>query len=326
MKDLYKILGVSEGADEATIKKAYRKLAKENHPDATGGDKKKTERFKEITEAYDVLSNKEKRAAYNRLKDAPVRSDGMPEGFDPEMFARTFGGGGVRMGRGGASFGEGGASGVDIGDIFATLFGDSMGRNRSAGGAAGAEWGRGRPQSSRGADMAGSLDVSFADAALGTRRRVQAGSGANVEVSIPPGVETGGRLRVAGQGGPAPGKAGTPGDLFLDINVLPDRHLQRSGFDIEVAVPISVSEAALGAKVNVPTVEGPVTVTIPPGSSSGAKLRLRGRGIKRSDGTRGDQICRVEIVVPKGVPDDAELRQLFEEIGKRTRGKAVRDF
>ncbi|MEO8213778.1 MAG: DnaJ domain-containing protein, partial [Myxococcales bacterium] len=110
MKDLFKILEVSEDADQAAIKKAYRKLAKENHPDATGGDKKKTERFKEINEAYDVLSDKEKRAAYTRLKNAPVRSDGMPEGFDPEIFARTFGGGvgggGVRMGRGAAGFGD----------------------------------------------------------------------------------------------------------------------------------------------------------------------------------------------------------------------------
>jgi DnaJ-class molecular chaperone len=100
----------------------------------------------------------------------------------------------------------------------------------------------------------------------------------------------------------------------------------RAGNDVELAVPVSVSEAALGAKVSVPTVEGPVTVTIPPGSSSGAKLRLRGRGIKKADGTRGDQICRVEIAVPKGVPDDDELRKLFEEIGKKTQSKVVREF
>lgn len=331
MKDLYKILEVSEDADQATIKKAYRKLAKENHPDATGGDKKKTERFKEINEAYDVLSDKEKRAAYTRLKNAPVRSDGMPEGFDPEIFARTFGGGarggGVRMGRGAGGFGDA-AGGVDIGDIFASLFGDSMGRGGGGGGAGTAgEWGRGRSRQARGSDIAGTVDVSFADAALGTKRRVQSGSGSTVEVSIPPGVETGGRLRVAGQGAPPPGKGGVPGDLFLDIRVLPDRHLQRTpAGDIEVAVPVSVSEAALGAKVSVPTVEGSVTVTIPPGSSSGAKLRLRGRGIKRPDGSRGDQLCRIEIVVPKGAPDDPELRRLFEELATRSNAKAVRDF
>ncbi|HEX2657129.1 MAG TPA: DnaJ C-terminal domain-containing protein [Polyangia bacterium] len=312
MKDLHKILGVPENADDATIKKAYRKLAKEFHPDVTGGDKKKTERFKEINEAYDVLSDAEKRAAYLRLKHAPVRPDGMPEGFDPETFARTFGGG-----RGGVQFGNGG---VDLGDVFSSLFGDARARGGGA-------WGRSpRQQPPRGSDMAGSVEVTFAEAALGTRRSVQNGAGATVEVGIPGGVESGTRLRVTGQGGPAPGRGGTAGDLYLDIAVAPDKHLRRNESDVELAVPISVGEAALGAKVQVPTVEGPVTVTIPPGTSSGAKLRLRGRGIKKADGTRGDQICRVEIVVPKGVADDAELKKLFEEIAKRTTAKSVRDF
>src|ERR1051325_201189 len=125
MKDLYKTLGVGEDADEATIKKAYRKLAKEFHPDVTGGDKKKTERLKEINEAYDVLSDKEKRAAYLRLKHAPVRPDGMPEGFDPEMFPPPWGGGGGG-GRPGVPFGGGG--GIDMGDLFSSLFGEGRGQ------------------------------------------------------------------------------------------------------------------------------------------------------------------------------------------------------
>ena len=314
MKDLHKILGVSENADDATLKKAYRKLAKEFHPDVTGGDKKKTERFKEINEAYDVLSDKEKRAAYLRLKSAPVRPDGMPEVFDPEAFARTFGGG-----RGGSvQFNSG--EGVDLGDIFSTLFGDA--RARGGGG-----WGRPPgAQPARGADMSGNVEVTFAEAALGTERSIRVGGGSTVEVGIPAGVETGARLRVGGRGAPAPGKGGVAGDLYLEITVTPDKHLRRNELDIELAVPVSVSEAALGAKVQVPTVEGPVTVTIPPGTSSGAKLRLRGRGIKKPNGTRGDQICRIEIVVPKGVPDDAELRKLFEELARRAGSKAVRDF
>jgi DnaJ-class molecular chaperone len=317
MKDLHKILGVSEDADADAIKKAYRKLAKQFHPDVTGNDKKKTERFKEINEAYDVLSDKEKRAAYLRLKNAPVRSDGMPEGFDPEMFARTFGGG---RGGGGVQFNSGG--GVDLNDVFASLFG---GDARARGGA---NWGGrpSRPAQARGADMSGNVEVTFAEAALGTERSMRVGGGSKVEVVIPPGVETGARMRVSGHGAPAPSKGGTPGDLYLDITVTPDKHLRRNEDDIELALPVSVSEAALGAKVQVPTVEGPVTVTVPPGTSSGAKLRLRGRGIKRNDGTRGDQICRIEIVVPKGVPDDAELRKLFEELGRRAGAKAVRDF
>ncbi|MES1166322.1 MAG: DnaJ C-terminal domain-containing protein [Verrucomicrobiota bacterium] len=326
MKDLYKILGVSENADESSIKKAYRKLAKENHPDVTGGDKKKTERFKEINEAYDVLGDKDKRAAYIRLKNAPVRPDGMPEGFDPETFAQTFGGA-----RGGAGFGGGGRGGVDISDIFASLFADAEGRGGAGmggmGGPGGIDWGRARNRPSRGSDVVGSLEITFAEAALGTRRRVLGGMGSNtVEVAVPAGVENGSRLRVSGQGAPSPGKGGTPGDLYLDINVLPDPHLQRVGSNVEVSVPISVTEAALGAKVQVPTLEGPVTLTVPPGSSSGAKLRLRGRGIKDRQGTRGDQICRIEIVSPKGVPEDPELRRLFEEIGRLTGTKPVREF
>jgi len=321
MKDLYKILGVSEEADAAAIKKAYRKLAREYHPDVTGGDKRKTERFKEINEAYDVLGDAEKRAAYTRLKNAPVRSDGMPEGFDPEAFARTFGGG-VHVG-GGSTFGDMRGGGVDINEIFASLFGERAARG---GGMPGVEWGRSRARSSRGQDVVGGVEVTFAEAALGTRRKVQTGAGTTVEVAIPPGVETGQRLRVAGQGAPAPDKRVAAGDLYLEIKVLPDRHLHRNGVDIELEVPVSVAEAALGAKVQVPTIEGPVTVTIPPGSSGGTKLRLRGRGIQKSDGTRGDQHCRIQIVIPKGVADDAELRRLFEEIGRRTAGKAVRDF
>ncbi|HXI58049.1 MAG TPA: J domain-containing protein [Polyangia bacterium] len=321
MKDLYKTLGVAENADEATIKKTYRKLAKEFHPDATGGDKKKTERFKEISEAYGVLGDAQKRAEYDRLKHAPVRPDGMPEGFDAEAFARAFGGN-ARAGAGGnvnfsGDFG-------DLGDIFSSLFGDAgPGGQRGRGGD---PFGRARQRPARGADMEGQLEVTFPEAALGTRRTVRVGSGQQVEVSIPPGVETGGRLRIAGQGAPAPSKGGVPGDLYLDIVVRPDPLLRRNGSDMEMDLPVSVTEAALGAKIGVPTVDGQVTVTVPPGTSSGARLRLRGRGIKKADGTRGDQICRVEIVVPKIPPGDAELKRLFEEIAKRTADLSVRKF
>jgi DnaJ-class molecular chaperone len=324
MKDLYKTLGVAEDADEGTIKKTYRKLAKEFHPDVTGGDKKKTERFKEINEAYDVLGDKQKRAEYDRLKHAPVRPDGMPEGFDPETFARTFGGGfgaGGRAGRSGVQFsGDIG----DLGDMFSSLFGEQVRQRGGRGGGDGFAQARARP--SRGSDMLGSLDVTFAEAALGTRRTVPTGAGGDVEVQIPPGVESGGRLRVPAQGAPAPQKNGAPGDLFLDINVTPDRFLRRNGPDIELDLPVSVSEAALGAKVEVPTVEGRVTLSVPPGTSSGARLRLRGRGVKRPDGTRGDQFCRIEIVVPRLGEDDGEIRKLFEEIARRTAGVSVRSF
>jgi DnaJ-class molecular chaperone len=324
MKDLYKTLGVPENADEAAIKKAYRKLAKEYHPDVTGNDKKKTERFKEINEAYAVLGDKEKRAEYERLRHAPVRPDGMPEGFDADAFARTFGG---RGGQGGVRFG-GDFGGVDISDLFASLFGgEGGGRGGQAfsGQGFGQGFGGPRVRQARGADVIGTLPLTFAEAALGTRRTVRSGAGGTVDVAVPPGVESGGRLRVPGQGQPAPGKGGAPGDMYLELEVRPDPHLSRNGADIELSVPVTFSEAALGTKVQVPTVEGPVTLTIPPGTSSGARLRLRGKGIKKPDGARGDQLVRVEIVAPK-IGDDAESRKLLEELARRTEKHNPRKF
>ena len=316
MKDLYKTLGVAESADDAAIKKAYRKLAKEFHPDVTGNDKKKTERFKEINDAYSVLGDAQKRKEYDRLKHAPVRPDGMPEGFDADSFAQTFGR--ARSSAGGVEVN----GDFDIGDIFASLFGGG-----GPGGPGGFQSrGRARPRSNRGPDAIGRLEVTLAEAALGAKRTVRNGSGNSVEVNIPPGVEAGGRLRLPGQGAPGPGKDGTPGDLYLEIEVRADRFLRRNGSDIELDLPITFSEAALGAKIEVPTVEGRVTVTIPPGTSSGARLRLRGRGIKNPDGTRGDQLCRVEIVAPKIKPDDAETRKLVEELARRTATGDVRRF
>jgi DnaJ-class molecular chaperone len=317
MKDLYKTLGVAEGADDATIKKAYRKLAKDLHPDVTGDDKKKTERFKEINEAYAVIGDEQKRKEYDRLKHAPVRPDGMPEGFDAEAFARTFGGR-ARATSGGVEVG----GDFDMGDLFANLFGGQGGTS----GQAQNPWARARNRPARGADIGGRIEVSFAEAALGAKRSVRTGSGGSVEVSIPAGVESGGRLRLPGQGAPAPGRGGTAGDLYLEIEVDADPNLRRQDSDIELDLPVTMSEAALGAKVEVPTIEGPVTVSIPPGTSSGARLRLRGRGVKNADGTRGDQFCRVEIVTPKIKPDDAETRHLFEEIARRTNTGPVRKF
>jgi DnaJ-class molecular chaperone len=311
MKDLYKILGVAESADEDTIKKAFRKLAKQNHPDATGGDKRKTERFKEVNEAYTVLGDKEKRAEYDRLRHAPVGSDGMPQGFDPDSFAQVFGGGFGRGGNVHVSSDSG-----DLNDLFASLFGGG-----------GAPFG-GRAQGrrvQRGADMLGALEITLRDAALGSRRTIRTGSGASIDVQVPPGVESGGRLRVPGHGAPGP-RGGQPGDLHLEVRVLPDPFLRRNGNDIEMELPLSIAEATLGTKVEVPTVETPVRVTVPPGTSSGAKLRLRGKGIGRPDGSRGDQICRVEIVVPKLKPDDAESRKLVEELAQRTQSQPVRGF
>ena len=317
MKDLYAILGVPENADADAIKKAYRKLARQNHPDATGGDKKKTERFKEVGDAYAVLSDAKKRDEYDRLRQAPVGADGMPQGFDADAFSQIFGdyrmgghGGGHGGGRGG---GRGSAGGFgDIGDLFSTLFGGA--------GPVGQASGRGR-----GRDMQGSVEVSFREAALGTRRSMRTGSGQNVEVNVPAGVESGARLRVPGQGGPA-SRQGRPGDLYLDVTVQPDPHLRRSGRDIELTLPLTLAEACLGTHVDVPTVDGSVRLTIPAGTSNGAKLRLRGKGVKGADGTRGDQFCRIEVVVPKLDPNDKEARGLVEELDRRAKTVKPRSF
>jgi DnaJ-class molecular chaperone len=315
MKDLYKILGVSENASEDEIKQTFRKLAKANHPDRTGGDKKKAEKFKEVNEAYSVLGDKKKREEYDRLRHAPVGTDGMPMGFDPDTFAQVFGGG---FRRGGGNVRVTTDFDGDVGDLFSSLFG---------GGGGGGPFARGGGRrSTRGPDLVGTLDLDLREAALGTRKTIQGGSGASIEVQVPPGVDSGGRLRVPGQGGAARQRGGEAGDLHLEIRVRPDPVLQRNGADVEMDLPLTVAEAVSGTKVDVPTLEGRVNVTVPPGTSSGAKLRLRGRGVKRPDGTRGDQIMRVQVVVPKLSEDDSESRRLIEEFGRRTQTRPVRDF
>jgi molecular chaperone DnaJ len=308
MKDLYAILGVPEDSDAETIKKAYRKLARQNHPDATGGDKKKTERFKEVGDAYGVLSDAKKRQEYDRLRHAPVGADGMPQGFDADAFSQIFGDFRAGGAHGGASAGGYG----DLGDMFSSLFGGGGGMGQ----------GRGR---GRGSDMQGAVEIGFREAALGTRRTLRSGSGQSVEVNVPAGVESGARLRVPGQGGQA-GRHGRPGDLYLDITVLPDSHLRRQGRDIELTLPLTFAEACLGTQVDVPTVDGSVRLTIPAGTSSGAKLRLRGKGAKGQDGTRGDQFCRVEVIVPKLDAQDKELRRLVEELDRRAPTSKPRSF
>jgi DnaJ-class molecular chaperone len=305
MKDLYAILGVPETADADIIKKAYRKLAKQNHPDATGGDKKKTERFKEVGDAYAVLSDVKKRQEYDRLRQAPVGADGMPQGFDADTFSQIFGD--FRMGGGRPDMGGG-----NFGDIFSTLFGG------------GGSMGQGRARA-RGADMESQVEVTFREAALGTRRSLRTGSGQTVEVNVPAGVESGARLRVPGQGGQG-NRGGRAGDLYLDVKVAADAHLRRSGRDVELALPLTFAEACLGTQVDVPTVDGTVRLTIPPGTSSGAKLRLRGKGAKMPDGTRGDQLCRVEVLVPKIDPADKESRRLVEQLDARAKPGKPRSF
>jgi curved DNA-binding protein len=228
----------------------------------------------------------------------------MPQGFDADSFSQIFGD--FRMG------GQGGGGYGDLGDVFASLFGggNPMGQARG-------------PR--RGPDMQGVLEVSFREAALGTRRSLRTGTGQTVEVNVPAGIESGGRLRVPGQGGAA-SRNGRPGDLYLDVTVAPDQHLRRNGRDIELALPLTVAEACLGTQVDVPTLEGSVRLKVPAGTSSGAKLRLRGKGIKGPDGSRGDQLCRIEIIVPKLDPQDKTGRELVEKLDLHAKLGKVRVF
>jgi DnaJ-class molecular chaperone len=288
--DPYSLLGITRAASAAEIKSAYRKLAKELHPDRNQDNPKAAERFSEITRAYDLLSDSDKRARFDRNE---IDLDGNPT----HPFANGFGGG--RSGpwasdprTGGGMHGGFGGDGADFGDIFDGLFGGGRGR---------------RTQPPRkGANIAYRMAVGFIDAATLVPQRITLGDGKTIDLKLPAGVETGTQMRLAGKGEPGP--AG-PGDATVTIEIKPHPFFRRDGHDIRVDVPITLKEAVLGAKIRVPTVDGPVHVSVPAGSSSGKVLRLKGKGFSRKDGTRGDQLAMLEIDLPA---DDSALAAFAE--------------
>lgn len=298
MRDPYLVLGVPRTASETEIKKAFRRLAKENHPDRNADNPKAMERFKEANSAYELLSDSEKKAQFDRGEIGP---DGQPTyaGFGggfrgarpgPDPFG---GGGSTRSSGGGFEFG--GAE-----DLFSELFGNrSPFGNGSPGG--------GFRTQPRGPDVAYRLTVPFTDAATLKPQRVTLKGGKTVELKLPAGIESGRQLRMPGQGEPGP--AG-PGDAIVTIEVAGHRVLRRDGDDIRLDLPVRLDEAVLGAKVRMPTAEGPVTLTIPPGTNSGKVFRLKGRGFSRSDGGRGDQLVTVLVDLPA---DDAKLKAFAAE-------------
>ena len=298
MADPYTTLGVARNATEKDIKSAYRTLAKELHPDRNKDNPKATERFGVVTQAYDLLSDKDKRAQFDRGEIDAEGNPAAPFGF---------GGGGAGGGFGGAQRGyrhdgfEGaggpgaGAEGIDIGDIFEGLFG---GRGGMGGG-------RGAPPP-KGASVQYRLQVPFVDAATRAPQRITLGDGKTIDLKLPSGVENGTQMRLSGKGQPGPGGAG---DAIVTIEVGTHPFYTRIEHNILLNLPISLDEAVGGAKVKVPTVDGAVMLTVAPGSSSGRTLRLKGKGFVRKDDTRGDQLVTLQIELP---PEDTDLAARLE--------------
>ncbi len=302
--DPYKLIGVARGASEKEIKSAYRKLAKQLHPDKNKDNPKAAERFSDVTRAYDLLSDKDKRAQFDRGEIDGDGNPAMPAGFGPGAGAGF--GGGFGGGRAGGFRSEGenfSAEGADLGDIFEGLFGGRGGGGSGGGGGAG--FGAGRaPQ--RGASVSYRLAIPLPDAATLAPQRITLSDGASVDLKLPAGVEDGTQMRLAGKGQAGPGGAG---DAMVTIQIQPHAFFRREDDNIRLDVPITLDEALNGAKVKVPTVDGAVMLTVAPATSSGRTLRLKGRGFHRRDGTRGDQLVTLEIALPD---DDADLAKRLE--------------
>jgi DnaJ-class molecular chaperone len=288
MADPYATLGVARGASEADIKKAYRKLAKELHPDRNKDNPKASEKFSQVTQAYDLLTDKDKRARFDR---GEIDGEGNP--------TAPFGFGGAGGPQGGFRPGDFGTEAGDLGDIFEGLFGGGAGR-RGGGGFSGGFGGFGRRPAPKGANVAYRLSVGFEDAARLTPQRITLRDGKTIDLKLPPGVETGTQMRIGGKGDEGPGGAG---DAIVTIEVQPHRFYTRVGDDIRLDLPVSLSEAVLGAQVRVPTPDGAVMLTVPKGSTSGKVLRLKGRGFHRKSGGRGDLLVTMMVDLP--VDDDA---------------------
>jgi len=289
MRDPYEVLGVSRKASEAEIKKAFRTLAKKHHPDTHANDPKAVKKFQEISAAYEVIGDKEKRAQFDRGEiDAAGQPKGFDQGFHPGAGFEGFRTRAGKSGPQGFEFQWGGTGeGANAEDIFADILGGF-----------GASSGRRRNQPRKGADVQLQTTVSLQEAALGGVRRVVIADGRQLEVRIPPGVKDGQQIRLRGQGAPGE-RGGTPGDALITIAIAPHPYLERDGRDLRMDLPISLKEAVLGAKISAPTLTGPVTLTVPPHSNSDRVLRLKGKGLPGTGGeAAGDLYVRLVVMLP----------------------------
>ena len=312
MADPYATLGVARCASEKDIKSAYRKLAKELHPDRNKDNPKASERFSEVTRAYDLLSDPAKRAQFDR---GEIDADGNPASPFGGFGGGGFGGGGYGGGGGGFRPEDlrgmgGGADGIDLGDLFEGLFGGGGGARTARGGGFGQGGFTGQqrrpPPPQKGADIAYRLRVPFVDAAARKDQRITLADGKTIDLKLPAGVEDGTQMRLKGKGQQGPGG---PGDGIVTIAIDPHPYFRREGDNVRLDLPITLAEAVSGAKIKVPTVDGPVMLTVQPGTSSGKTMRLAGKGFGKKDGKRGDQLVTLEIDLPEDV---AELAKRLE--------------
>lgn len=291
--DPYAVLGVSKTASDDEIKSAYRKKAKELHPDLHPGDAAKAERFKKASAAFAILGDKDKRARFDR---GEIDADGNPRGFagaGPRHSSGGFGGG--FGGAGSGPFGGGASSGPDpFEDILSGIFGGSRKRN---------------PGPRKGKDIRYRIEVSFADAVAGARRRMKMSDGRSLDVGIPPGLEDGQTLRLKSQG-EASLYGGAPGDALLEVKIKPSKVWRREGNDLHMDVPVDLKTAVLGGVVDVETPSGPVSMKVPEATNTGAVLRLRGKGVQTKEGP-GNLYARLMITVSD--PKDAALKKFVKD-------------
>lgn len=315
MRDPYDVLGVSKTADEAEIKRAYRKLAKKLHPDANASDPKAQDRFAELNTAHEILSDKEKRGQFDR---GEIDAEGKPRA--PEFTG--FGGGGPRRG-------PGGFSGFDGDTIFESFsFGPEGARRTSRGGGGfediGDIFGFGRQRRSAGggfapqpgADMEITLPVSYEDATQGASKRVGLPNGKQIDIKIAPGTREGHRMRLKGQGEPS-AMGGPAGDAYVTISYATHPVFERDGDDLRQSLDVPLADAVLGAKVRVPTLTGAVELAIPAWTSGGRTFRLRGKGLPNATGGHGDLLARVNVVLP------AQKSPELEELMRKLKGEAA---